>query len=322
MEGQRLPSKGDPVKIFGEVPGLGKVPLQGNWTVARIDGNTVIAECEGGSSAQPSAGQSVTIESTGPAGPVETPGKPKPPADATPVQPDAPGHNGRPETRVYPPPMVQRRPGPVPEDEVRGETDRESNDHGQNDTGKPSTGRYLPGCDASEASKEKCKLADKVREQRRFDEAIRLYNEAIQLDRGHVCAYTGIGWSLGLSGQTQSGMDQMNRTVDMFPDSAKALLERGAYATRINRIDIAEADADRAILLSYCAQAYELRAYCYLERGRDQSAINYLDMAIKVFPHSANAYRLRARAHRGLRNYSQAARDDAQAQQLERDQKR
>jgi hypothetical protein len=490
VEGPRLPRKGDPVKILADVPGLGKVPLQGNWTVARIDGQTVIGKCEGDSSAQPSAGQSVTIESTRPTGPANEPGQPTPPADTTPVEPVDPGHNGRPETRVYPPPMVERRPGPVPEGKVRVETDnfyldvpdnwlytghkllrdvelatqseciviphdrvlgekrtmilidsfriqdkqytkgdvqplreellsgivdpklvkeeqirsghwpawrfrvqhhdatdepesgaapagtsrrdddvycwhcqeglvmvvwcmmeageertlyrdkfteivhslrrkprldpifrdtfQESDDQDQGDTEKPSTGRYMPGCDASEASKKKCKLADKMREQRRFDEAIRLYNEAIQLDRSHVCAYTGIGWALGFSGRTQSGLDQMNRTVGMFSHSAKAFLERGAYATRINRIDLAESDADTAIRLSYCAQAYELRARCYLERGRHQSAINYLDMAIKIFPDSANAYRLRARAHRGLRNYSQASHDDAKAQELEK----
>ncbi|MGI6416909.1 MAG: tetratricopeptide repeat protein [Thermoguttaceae bacterium] len=181
----------------------------------------------------------------------------------------------------------------------------------------PAAGRYMPDCDASEASKEKCKLADRMREQRQFTEAIRLYNEAIQLDPSHVCAHTGLGWTYALQGRTQSGMDQMNRTVAMFPESAKALIERGVFATNISRLDIAEADADKAILLSYCAQAYELRAFCYLKRGQHQSAVNYLDMAIKIFPNARAVYSLRAQAHRGLGNRAQAAADDAKARELQ-----
>ena len=159
-------------------------------------------------------------------------------------------------------------------------------------------------------------VADKMRFDGKCDEAQRLYNEAIQLDRSHVCAYTGIGWCDGIRGQKQAGMEQMNRTVDMFPEDAKALIERGIYATNINRIDLAEADADRAIRLSYCAQAYELRAYCFLNGARISRRSTTSIWPLRYFPDSANAYKLRARAHRGLGNHAQANADDAKAKQF------
>jgi len=190
-------------------------------------------------------------------------------------------------------------------------------DEKQSETDNKVQSRYMPRCDASNASKAKCKQADKLVEQGKYAEAIRLYNEAIQLDRGHVCAYTGIGLAEGLRGRKQTAMDQMNRTVDMFPNSALALIERGRFALTINRVDITEKDADKAIKLSYCGRAYELRAYCFLERGQDKAALNYLDMAIKVYPSSPNAFKLRARAHRGLGNKSQAAADEKKAAELE-----
>ncbi len=177
-------------------------------------------------------------------------------------------------------------------------------------------GDYLPVCAANEASKETCKQADRLVKERKFDEAIRLYNEAIQLDRAHVCAYTGIGWAEGMRGRQQTGMDQMNRTVDMFPRSALARIERGRYALMLNRVDLCEMDADKAIELSQCARAYELRAYCFLERGEDQSALNDLGKAIQIYPDSAHAFELRARAHRGLGNHAQAKEDESKAAEL------
>ena len=41
------------------------------------------------------------------------------------------------------------------------------------------------------------------------------------------------------------------------------------------------------------------------------------DMALKIFPHSAATYKLRARAHRGLGNHAKAVADDAKAKELE-----
>ncbi len=461
LEGDRVPAAGDAVTIYSEVPGLGSVPLSGDWTVARVEGNTVFAVNKGDASARPSAGQTVQIESERPValGGSEGPSRPEPsgagserapdgktrletdryyldvpstwhvrrqgdgqqpsieadfsaapsaallrggdcridvggvpasiagflagdfeqthgqllfglenaktietkqirkgdsPAWRIRVEYDGPAGRSRHDDDIYfwycgpqggiavrcimLKGEVRNRHQPALEEVVRSLRKKPSRESifgadsretagprpgggkagGENAGDQPpAAGRYMPDCDASEASKEKCKLADRMREQRQFAEAIRLYNEAIQLDPSHVCAHTGLGWTYALQGKTQSGMDQMNRTVAMFPESAKALVERGVFATNISRLEIAEADADKAILLSYCAQAYELRAFCFLKRGQHQSAVNYLDMAIKVFPDSPTAYSLRAQAHRGLGNHAQAAADDAKARELQ-----
>lgn len=80
LDADASPRKGDSVEIADEVPGIGLVPLDGTWQVARVEGRVVIAEPVGEPAAKPRAGYVVTIP-TKPPKPVDGPPRVPPPPD-------------------------------------------------------------------------------------------------------------------------------------------------------------------------------------------------------------------------------------------------
>lgn len=65
LEGDLLPQIGDPVAINETIPGLGPLPLEGEWKVISVAPKTIIAEPVGEAS-QPQAGQVVIVQSSQP----------------------------------------------------------------------------------------------------------------------------------------------------------------------------------------------------------------------------------------------------------------
>ncbi|WP_321393198.1 tetratricopeptide repeat protein [uncultured Desulfuromusa sp.] len=65
LEGNLLPQIDDPVAINESIPGLGSLPLEGEWKITRVTPEEIIAEPIGESS-QPQAGQLVIIQSSQP----------------------------------------------------------------------------------------------------------------------------------------------------------------------------------------------------------------------------------------------------------------
>ncbi len=65
LEGNLNPQIGDPVAIHEPIPGLGTLPLEGEWKVSTINPKTIIAEPVGQAS-QPQEGQIVVVQSAQP----------------------------------------------------------------------------------------------------------------------------------------------------------------------------------------------------------------------------------------------------------------
>ena len=72
LEGDLLPNVGDEVEVFGEVPGLGPVPLTGTWKVISVRDGTVTADTKDESPGTPQTGYAVTIQSENPRAESET----------------------------------------------------------------------------------------------------------------------------------------------------------------------------------------------------------------------------------------------------------
>jgi tetratricopeptide (TPR) repeat protein len=90
---------------------------------------------------------------------------------------------------------------------------------------------------------------------------------------------------------------------------AAALLSKaGAYGQK-GDYRLAVQDATRSIKLEPSAEAYYTRALAYHNMGQDETAIQDCNAALAIAPDNENALFVRASAHQGKMDYSEAIRD-------------
>lgn len=169
--------------------------------------------------------------------------------------------------------------------------------------------RYNDGVDASEAG--------------RFEEAVALYTEAIELDPDLVDAYVNRSQAYLELGRFDEALADANKAIQLEPELAGAYVNRAAAYSGLGRYDEALDDANKAIELEpELALAYVVRGIIYNDRvpgeeGDYSKALTDLNKAIELDPNLAKAYNARGAVHASLGDYEQALADFDKAIELD-----
>jgi len=159
----------------------------------------------------------------------------------------------------------------------------------------------------------------------RYDDAIDLFGEAIDLDTEFAPAYVARAQAYWGTGKFEDGLDDANEAIDLDPEDVNVLAD--AYVTRaqlqlpLERTDEAIEDADEAIELNppdlnILARAHAWRSFGLLDQEELEDALDAANEAIDLEASDANvqaiAYIARATVY-VAQEESEKALDDADA---------
>ncbi len=182
-------------------------------------------------------------------------------------------------------------------------------------------------------SNQKIEEGTRLAYQQKFDEAIKLYTEAIELNPNNAEAYNCRGnirnvralekefvdknVSVGEKFRKEA-LDDLNRAIQLKPDYSEAYGNRGFVHYMAKNYSAAIADYNRAIELDPTnAQNYIYRSTYWRQIAKDNNrGLADLNKAIELNP-TAHAYRNRAGFYRTQKNFSAAIEDCTRAIELD-----
>ncbi|MBR2518879.1 MAG: tetratricopeptide repeat protein [Selenomonadaceae bacterium] len=143
-----------------------------------------------------------------------------------------------------------------------------------------------------------------------YNGAIKLFDEAIQLDPNNALAYYGRGTAYSDINQNENALRDLNKSIELNPNDDFAYNNRGIVYKNLGQYERAIQDYDRAVQLSpNDAATYYNRGNAYNELKQYERAIQDYDKALELNPDHANTYFNRGMAYKSLENY-EAAIDD------------
>ncbi len=108
------------------------------------------------------------------------------------------------------------------------------------------------------------------------------YDAFLAIQPEHLEAHLGLARVLQLLNRRADAVDELNRCVQMFPDSADAYAARAAYETQLKQYDTALYDWDEALRLRpNDASLTVSKVDILLNLGRIREAREALDKAVK-----------------------------------------
>lgn len=108
------------------------------------------------------------------------------------------------------------------------------------------------------------------------------YDAFLAIQPEHLEAHLGLARVLQLLNRSTDAVDELNRCVQMFPDSADAYAARAAYETQLKQFDAALYDWDEALRLRpNDASLTVSKVDILLNLGRIREARAALDKAVK-----------------------------------------
>ena len=117
---------------------------------------------------------------------------------------------------------------------------------------------------------------------RHYDMAKADYDAFLAIQPQHMEAHLGLAHVLQLLNRRTDAADELNRCVQMFPDSADVYAARAAYETELGQYDAAVYDWDEALRLKpQNASLTASKVDALLRQGERQKARQTLDMAVK-----------------------------------------
>jgi tetratricopeptide (TPR) repeat protein len=117
---------------------------------------------------------------------------------------------------------------------------------------------------------------------RHYDLAKVDYESFIAIQPQHLEAHLGLAHTLQKLGRNADTLDELNRTVQLFPDSADAYAARAAYETELKQYDVAVFDWDEAIRLRPGSTEFIVsKVDVLLRQGKRKDARDVLDETVK-----------------------------------------
>jgi len=117
---------------------------------------------------------------------------------------------------------------------------------------------------------------------RHYDMAKADYESFLAIQPQHLEAHLGLAHTLQKLGRKTDTMDELNRIVQLFPDSADAYAARAAYETELKQYDVAVYDWDEAIRLHPKNTEFIVsKVDVLLRQGRRKEARDVLDETVK-----------------------------------------
>jgi tetratricopeptide (TPR) repeat protein len=119
-------------------------------------------------------------------------------------------------------------------------------------------------------------------QQKHYDLAKVDYESFLLIEPQHFEARLGLAHVLQKLGRKTEAIDEYNRMVQVFPDSADAYASRAAYETELKQYDVALYDWDEAIRRRpQNAGYYVSKADVYLRQYKNKEAKDVLNAAVK-----------------------------------------
>ncbi|HEY2227481.1 MAG TPA: tetratricopeptide repeat protein [Xanthobacteraceae bacterium] len=146
-----------------------------------------------------------------------------------------------------------------------------------------------------------------LREQRRYDEALTSYDQALALAPDHAEALLTRGNALQALRRSAQALASYDKVVALRPDHADAFYNRAIALNELKRLEEAVASYDRAIALrpDYVL-AFNNRGNALQVLKRFEEAVASYDRAIALKPDYADAFYNRGLALQALRRFAEA----------------
>ena len=117
---------------------------------------------------------------------------------------------------------------------------------------------------------------------RHYDMARVDYESFLTIQPQHMEAHLGLAHTLQKLGRKADTTDELNRIVQLFPDSADAYAARAAYETEQKQYDVAIYDWDEALRLRPSSVDYAVsKVDVLLRQGKRKEARDVLDELVR-----------------------------------------
>ena len=154
----------------------------------------------------------------------------------------------------------------------------------------------------------------------RHEEAIEDYDEAIRLDPEFASAWNSRGFAKNKLGRKEEGLADYEEAIRLNPEFASAWNNLGSAKSQLGRHENAIANLDEAIRLdSEYVTAWNNRGLAKGELGRHEEAIADYDEAIRLNPKNVTAWNKRGVEKYKFGNFDDAQKDFDQALMLSPD---
>lgn len=164
---------------------------------------------------------------------------------------------------------------------------------------------YHLGCEAGHAGQ--------------YEEAVKDFTEAIQLDASFLEAYSNRGASYNQLGQYEKAVKDYTEVIRMDPSNAEAYSYRGVAYACLGQQEKGIQDCTEAIRLApSSADMYANRGFAYSHQWQTlPEAVQDCTEAIRLNPSYAQAYHTRGWAYKNLGQYQKAFQDAKRANELQ-----
>ena len=143
-----------------------------------------------------------------------------------------------------------------------------------------------------------------------FNGAIRLYNEALQLNPNFIMAYNNRGTAYNNLNQHERAIQDLDAAIELDPNYSWAYNNRGFAYAHLNQNERAIQDYSTAIKLNpNLSEAYNNRGFAYFNQQQYERAIDDYSTAIELNPNNATTYNNRSAAYFLLKQYERALAD-------------
>jgi tetratricopeptide (TPR) repeat protein len=164
-----------------------------------------------------------------------------------------------------------------------------------------------------------CDLAWKLRSDKRYEEAVQAYGQAIEVVPDYTPVWFQRGWvRLDILKQYSLAVPDWSKVIELEPNNASAWNHRGFAYRKLHQCEKAIADLNKAIELNAkYLWAWNSRGIAYIELAQYDKAIADFNMAIKLDPKNSAPWVNRGLAYTELHLYQKAIADCSMAIQLD-----
>jgi serine/threonine protein kinase/lipoprotein NlpI len=177
-------------------------------------------------------------------------------------------------------------------------------------TGKPEAPvhqevRSTPGSSAS--AREKCQEGDQLLRQQHYAQALRAYEEALQLAPRNFHAWNGKGTALYNQGNYRKAYEAFQRATEIDPENAIVWVSAGLALQRLQRYQQALVHFERALVLDpHYVAAWNGKADAQLDMGLTTEALTSYEQALAYDPNSFHAWNGLGNARSALHDFGGA----------------
>lgn len=178
-------------------------------------------------------------------------------------------------------------------------------------------GRLARGANSAVIA-EAIKRGEALHSEKKYDEAVREFDRAINLEPANVEAYRLRGRSKREKGDLQGALNDFNRALELEPDNNRTLLGRGLVREKLGDLQGAMTDYTRGIQLdTKYPNGYSYRGLLKINSKDYRGAVADFDAAIGLEPQNVSAYINRGLAKARLGDNASAIGDYDRAIELD-----